>query len=115
MSNLLHTEFFRQGKTTLLNRLLGKSLFTRNTTSGKKSKGRHTTTHRQLITLESGAMPVDTPGMRELGNFTIDADLAETFSDIRRLIDSCYFSDWPHTNERNLQYGMPLKVRGYLR
>lgn len=88
------------GKTTLLNRLLGKSLFATNTTSTKESKGRHTTTHRQLIKLAGGSMIVDTPGMRELGNFAIDSGLDETFSDIRRLIDNCYFSDCTHTNER---------------
>ena len=57
------------GKTTLLNNLIGESVFKTKIVREKDSKGRHATTNRQLITLDCGAMVVDTPGMRELGNF----------------------------------------------
>ena len=70
------------GKTTLINNLIGESKYITKTVSKKESKGRHATTHRQLIRLDSGAMIVDTPGMRELGNFSIDKGLDETFAKI---------------------------------
>jgi len=55
------------GKTTLLNQLLGQDVLETNTTREKDGKGRHTTSRRQLIVLDNGAMFIDTPGMRELG------------------------------------------------
>ena len=54
------------GKTTLLNKLLGEQRFSVNEVRDKDSKGRHTTTRRQLIRLESGSIFIDTPGIREL-------------------------------------------------
>ncbi|MCI5122375.1 MAG: ribosome small subunit-dependent GTPase A, partial [Candidatus Electrothrix sp. AUS4] len=60
------------GKTTLLNTLIGEEKYATKTVSKKESKGRHATTHRQLIRLTTGAMLIDTPGMRELGNFSTE-------------------------------------------
>jgi ribosome biogenesis GTPase len=88
------------GKTTLINNLIGKSIYETKTLSRKESKGRHATTHRQLITLAGGAMIVDTPGMRELGNFSIETGLDETFSEIISLSAKCYFNDCNHVNEK---------------
>jgi ribosome biogenesis GTPase len=59
------------GKTTLLNNLIGDAIFTTKTIRKKDGKGRHATTYRQLIKLECEAMIIDTPGMRELGNFSV--------------------------------------------
>ncbi len=88
------------GKTTLINKLIGETKFKTKTLSRKESKGRHATTQRQLIKLASGAMIVDTPGMRELGNFSVDTGLDETFSEIKSLSESCRFHDCTHINEK---------------
>ena len=88
------------GKTTLLNTLIGKEKYTTKTVSSKESKGRHATTHRQLIRLDSGAMIVDTPGMRELGNFSATKGVEETFSEIIALSEQCRFSDCSHVGEK---------------
>jgi ribosome biogenesis GTPase len=88
------------GKTTLINNLIGESIYKTKTVSKKESKGRHATTHRQLIRLDSGAMIVDTPGMRELGNFSVATGLDETFSEIITLSEKCHFSDCTHAGEK---------------
>ncbi|MDH3973596.1 MAG: ribosome small subunit-dependent GTPase A [Deltaproteobacteria bacterium] len=88
------------GKTTLINKLIGESIYKTKTVSKKESKGRHATTHRQLIKLESGPMIVDTPGMRELGNFSVDTGLDETFAEIITLSEECRFNDCTHVGEK---------------
>lgn len=88
------------GKTTLLNSLIGNDKFETRAVSKIQSKGRHTTTSRQLVRLESGAMIVDTPGMRELGSMSVDEGIDETFSEILKLSQSCKFNNCSHTNEK---------------
>ncbi len=88
------------GKTTLLNSIIGNNDFETQPVSKIQSKGRHTTTNRQLVRLKNGAMIVDTPGMRELGSLSVDEGLEETFSEIRELSQSCKFSNCSHTNEK---------------
>ena len=88
------------GKTTLLNSILGDARFETKSVSKKESKGRHTTTSRELIQLENGAMLIDTPGMRELGNIAVDAGIDETFSDIVELALNCKFNNCAHVNEK---------------
>jgi ribosome biogenesis GTPase len=88
------------GKTTLLNHLIGESVFRTKAVRKKDSKGRHATTSRQLITLDGGAMIVDTPGMRELENFSVETGLDETFAEITALTGKCRFSDCSHTSEK---------------
>ena len=88
------------GKTTLLNNLLGKEQFATRTIRDKDGKGRHTTTGRQLIRLPGGALLIDTPGMRELGNIAVEAGIEETFSEISALADQCRFADCSHTQEQ---------------
>ena len=63
------------------------------------SKGRHTTTHRQLIRLKSGVMIIDTPGMRELGMTDAAEGLVNAFSDVERFLGKCRFSDCSHERE----------------
>ncbi len=87
------------GKTTLLNNLIGESVFETKTVREKDSKGRHATTRRQLIILDNGAMVVDTPGMRELGNFSVQQGLGETFNEIEVLSQNCQFRDCRHLDE----------------
>ncbi|MFC1964189.1 ribosome small subunit-dependent GTPase A, partial [Chloroflexota bacterium] len=81
------------GKSTLLNRLLGQDAFETNLVRAKDGKGRHTTSRRQLVVLDGGAMLVDTPGMRELGNIGMDTGISESFSDIMALSRECRFTD----------------------
>jgi ribosome biogenesis GTPase len=88
------------GKTTLLNNLIGESVFKTKTVREKDNKGRHATTYRQLIKLDCGAMVVDTPGMRELGNFSVETGLDETFAEIIELSQQCQFNDCTHVTEK---------------
>ncbi len=86
------------GKSTLINCLLGKEQLK---TNGLRNddKGRHTTTHRELFLLPSGAMVIDTPGMRELGMWDNDTGIERTFTDIEGLATQCRFRNCTHTNE----------------
>jgi ribosome biogenesis GTPase len=87
------------GKTTLLNHIIGTDLFETNTVGASDGKGRHTTAQRQLIVLEQGAMLIDTPGMRELGNIGVNSGLEESFADILNLSKICRFANCTHTQE----------------
>ncbi len=91
------------GKTTLLNCILGEEKFETQPVSKIQSKGRHTTASRHLVRLESGAMIIDTPGMRELGTMSADDGLDETFSEILDYAQRCRFSDCSHTNEKGCE------------
>lgn len=89
------------GKTTLLNNLLGDEdyLFTLPVRESD-GKGVHSTTWRELITLENGAHVVDTPGMRELGNMDVNEGIEETFDDILVLASKCKFNDCSHVKTK---------------
>jgi ribosome biogenesis GTPase / thiamine phosphate phosphatase len=87
------------GKTTLLNRIIGRDLFETNTVRASDGKGKHTTAQRQLIVLDQGAMLIDTPGMRELGNIGVSSGLEESFADIWSLSKTCRFANCTHTQE----------------
>ena len=88
------------GKTTLLNSIVGNDTYETKSVSKIQSKGRHTTTSRQLVRLDSGAMIIDTPGMRELGSMSVGDGLDETFAEILALSQTCKFSDCSHSNEK---------------
>jgi ribosome biogenesis GTPase len=87
------------GKTTLINKLIGKEIFATETVREKDGKGRHITARRQLIILEQGGLIIDTPGMRELGNIGVSKGIKETFKDIFQLAGTCRFKDCTHTEE----------------
>ncbi len=87
------------GKSSLVNALAGKELMKVKDIREDDSKGHHTTTYRQLFALESGALIIDTPGMRELGIWSADEGVSEVFSDIEELISSCRFHDCHHKTE----------------
>lgn len=87
------------GKTTLLNNLIHSDLYKTQPIREKDGRGRHTTTRRELIVLENGAIIVDNPGMRELGIISADSGLDETFNEISELSNSCRYSDCTHTVE----------------
>lgn len=87
------------GKSTLTNTLLGVEKMKTGTVREHDSRGRHTTTHRALIALPSGACLIDTPGMRELKP-TGEEEMAEGgFADIEALAEQCKFRDCSHRNE----------------
>lgn len=87
------------GKSTLTNYLLGTHYQATQAVRQDDSRGRHTTTHRQLVPLPSGALLIDTPGMRELQLWSVDTGLQETFSDIMALAEGCQFRDCQHQQE----------------
>ncbi len=86
------------GKSTIINCLIGKDVLRVNTLDNKK-KGKHTTSHKELILLSSGCMVIDTPGMRELQLIDSKEGIEKTFSDILSLAENCYFNDCKHLNE----------------
>lgn len=86
------------GKSTLINKLLGADKIATGDV-GADDKGRHTTTHRELITLDNGAFLIDTPGMRELGMWDNESGIDNAFSDIEELSRACKFSDCSHRTE----------------
>lgn len=87
------------GKTTLLNQLLGQDALETQSVSRKQSKGRHTTTRRELVRLENGALIIDTPGMRELANLSVESGIDETFADITALARKCKYNNCSHSQE----------------
>lgn len=87
------------GKSTLVNKLLGEEQLETNTISDSTSKGRHTTSYRELIILDNGSIVIDTPGMRELGIADSSQGLEETFYNIMELSEQCRYSDCTHTTE----------------
>ncbi|MBI9010815.1 MAG: ribosome small subunit-dependent GTPase A [Clostridiales bacterium] len=84
------------GKSTLINLLLEEEKMTVNTVR-KDEKGRHTTSHREMIVLPSGGIVIDTPGMREIQVF--HADLNTSFEDISDIAKRCKYSDCRHDEE----------------
>ena len=87
------------GKSSLVNALAGTEIMAVNGIREDDSKGRHTTTHRQLIRLHTGVMIIDTPGMRELGMWEVSEGLADAFTDVEQFIGKCRFSDCCHETE----------------
>ena len=88
------------GKSTLLNNLSGRSLMRTDAISQSTSKGRHVTSHRELIILENGGILIDNPGMREVGLTDTTSGLESTFEMIIKLAQKCKFKDCTHTNEK---------------
>ncbi|MDD6807049.1 MAG: ribosome small subunit-dependent GTPase A [Oscillospiraceae bacterium] len=87
------------GKSTLINKIIGDDVIKTSEIREGDDKGRHTTTHRELIKLENGAFVIDTPGMRELGMWNNESGIEGVFSDIEELFTRCKFSDCTHTGE----------------
>lgn len=86
------------GKSTLINALLGEG---RLATGEVRSdgRGRHTTSHRELLVLPEGGVLIDTPGLRELQLWETDDGLDKAFADIAELVTRCKFSDCAHDTE----------------
>ncbi|HYE77025.1 MAG TPA: ribosome small subunit-dependent GTPase A [bacterium] len=89
------------GKSTLLNHLLGQSVQKTQEVRADDSRGRHTTTHRELFVLPNGALLIDTPGMRELQLWASGEDSGDlaAFPDIAALAEGCRYADCSHAAE----------------
>ncbi len=87
------------GKSTITNQLKGEAVQAVQAVRIGDDRGKHTTTHRQLIPLPSGALIIDTPGMRELQIWSGAGGLPETFNDIETLAQHCHFRNCQHEQE----------------
>lgn len=91
------------GKSTLVNALAGAELMATKAVRENDARGRHTTTHRELVLLPSGALILDTPGMRELALWDAEAGVAAAFAqttaEVERLAVNCRFRDCAHGSE----------------
>jgi ribosome biogenesis GTPase / thiamine phosphate phosphatase len=87
------------GKSTIINRLVGSDVQRTQEVREADSKGRHTTSHRELVRLPDGGLLIDTPGMRELQLWDAGEAVSETFDDIEALALSCHFTDCRHRDE----------------
>ncbi|MCI9257718.1 ribosome small subunit-dependent GTPase A [Acutalibacter sp.] len=87
------------GKSSLINALAGQEVMDTGGIREDDARGRHTTTHRQLLRLPSGVLVIDTPGMRELGMWDAAEGLSAAFPDVERFLGQCRFHDCRHGQE----------------
>jgi len=87
------------GKSTIINRLVGQDVQRTREVRVEDSKGRHTTSHRELVLLPNGGLIIDTPGMRELQLWDVGEAVGETFDDVEALAAECRFSNCRHRDE----------------
>jgi len=87
------------GKSSIINFLVGDKVLQVNEISDATNKGKHTTTHRELILLDNGAILIDTPGMREVGMTDSATGIELTFDQISEVGKTCKFGDCTHTDE----------------
>lgn len=87
------------GKSSIINALLGEERLRTRAVRDLDHRGRHTTTHRELVTLPQGGMVIDTPGMREIQVWGDEDDIGGTFQDIENLAQQCRFRDCSHDME----------------
>ncbi len=97
------------GKSTLINYFAGKEILHTASVREKDGKGRHTTTHRELILLPNGSILLDTPGMRELHLWGSDEQLDKSFTDIDEIASQCRFSDCSHDTEPGCAINMAVE------
>jgi ribosome biogenesis GTPase len=88
------------GKSTIINSISGQELMKTGAISNSIHRGKHVTTHRELIVLENGGIIIDNPGMREVGITDIVDGLEMTFEEISELSENCRFSDCTHIHEK---------------
>lgn len=87
------------GKSTLVNAFLGRDKMAMQEIRESDDQGRHTTSHRELVLLPSGALILDTPGIREVGLIDAEEGASVVFDDIERLTEGCRFNDCAHAGE----------------
>ena len=96
------------GKSTLVNALLGRQAQETGEIRQADARGRHTTTHRELFVMESGALLIDTPGMREMGLWEVEE--VTSFDDVDALAAACRFNDCRHATEPGCAIREALKT-----
>jgi ribosome biogenesis GTPase len=87
------------GKTSLINKIIGEEIYKTNEVRDKDSKGRHTTSRRELIVIPAGGLLIDTPGLREFQLWEAEDGLDEVYSEITNLAEGCRFADCTHRQE----------------
>lgn len=87
------------GKSSLINALYGREIQRVNDIRQGDDRGKHTTTHRELIMLEQGGVLIDTPGMREIQLWESSQGFSESFQDVEQLAEACHFTDCQHKSE----------------
>lgn len=87
------------GKSSIINALAGEDVLRTRSVRESDSRGRHTSTHRQMVRLPGGALLIDTPGMRELQLWDVGETLNQTFDEIDALAPACRFRDCRHKSE----------------
>lgn len=98
------------GKSSLVNALMGEKVMKTNVTRQvDESKGRHTTTHRELLFLANGAMLIDTPGMREMGMWDVSEGLEKAFPEVEALLNKCRFRNCRHESEPGCAVKMAIE------
>ena len=98
------------GKSTLINHLLGYAHFQTGEVRALDSKGRHTTTHRELCVVDGGGLIIDTPGMREIQFWADERALSSSFDDITNFASECQFNDCQHRTEPNCAINLAIKT-----
>lgn len=87
------------GKSSLINKLLGKDLIKTEDISSYSGRGKHITTNRQMYFLDNGGIVIDNPGMREIGMTNVAEGIDDFFNEISKIAESCKYSDCTHTHE----------------
>jgi ribosome biogenesis GTPase len=87
------------GKSSLVNALAGTDVMATQQVRAADGRGRHTTTHRELLVLPSGGLIIDTPGIRRIGLYEAEEGLEQAFSDLAELAEGCRFTDCAHSAE----------------
>jgi len=99
------------GKSSLINSVAGEEIMKVNELRNDIEKGRHTTTHRQMLILPEGGLIIDTPGIRELQLWNADEGISHTFEDIENVARKCKFNDCTHTNEPGCAIRQALEAK----
>jgi ribosome biogenesis GTPase len=97
------------GKSSLINKLLGRDVIKTENISTSTGKGKHTTTNREMYFLKNGAVVIDNPGMREIGMADASTGVDNLFDDIIALAKSCKYVDCTHTHEPGCNVLFALK------
>ncbi|WP_028973194.1 ribosome small subunit-dependent GTPase A [Spirochaeta cellobiosiphila] len=96
---LMFTGFSGVGKSTLINALYGEELMRTGGIRESDQKGKHTTTHKELLLMKNGGLLIDTPGLKELQLWGSEDSLGDSFEDIRSISEDCRFTDCSHSGE----------------
>jgi len=97
------------GKSSIINALMGEKIMSVNEVRESDSRGRHTTTHRQLFILPQGGCVIDTPGLRGIKLWGDESDVSRTFEDVEQIAENCRFRDCSHTGEPGCAVEQALK------